>query len=95
VLHHVPDPAAVLREAVRSVRQGGGVLVVDLVPHDRRAYAASMGHLHMGFSPEDLSQFARAAGVQLARHRKLPPEPKTAGPGLFSALFRAAPRKGR
>ncbi|MFZ4721880.1 MAG: ArsR/SmtB family transcription factor [Phycisphaerales bacterium] len=95
VLHHVPDPSAVLREAVRGVRSGGGVLVVDLVPHDRRAYAASMGHLHMGFSRGELEQMARSAGVQLARHRELPPEPKTAGPGLFAALFRAAPRKGR
>jgi hypothetical protein len=54
-----------------------------------------MGHLHMGFSPEDLRQMARSAGVQLARHRELPPEPRTAGPGLFAALFRSAPRKGR
>jgi ArsR family transcriptional regulator len=96
VLHHVPDPAAVLREAVRGVRSGGGTLVVDLVPHDRRAYAASMGHLHMGFSRSDLEQMARSAGVHLARHRELPPEAKTAGPGLFAALFRApAARRAR
>jgi hypothetical protein len=49
----------------------------------------------MGFSRGELEQMARSAGVQLARHRELPPEPKTAGPGLFAALFRAAPRKGR
>jgi len=96
VLHHVPDPGAVLKEAVRGVRSGGGTLVVDLVPHDRRAYAASMGHLHMGFSRAELEQMARSAGVQLARHRELPPEPKTAGPGLFAALFRApAARRAR
>lgn len=93
VLHHVPDPGAVLKEAVRGVRSGGGTLVVDLVPHDRRAYAASMGHLHMGFSRGELEQMARAAGVQLARHRELPPEAKTAGPGLFAALFRAMPAR--
>jgi ArsR family transcriptional regulator len=93
VLHHVPDPAAVLKEAVRGVRAGGGTLVVDLVPHDRRAYAASMGHLHMGFSRGELEQMARSAGVQLARHRELPPEAKTAGPGLFAALFRATPAR--
>ena len=90
VMHHVPDPAASLAEAARGVRSGGFVLVVDLVPHDRRAYAASMGHLHMGFGEAALRQAARAAGVELLRHRELPPEPKTAGPGLFAALFRGS-----
>ncbi len=90
VLHHVPDPGAALAEAVRSVRSKGFVLVVDLVPHDRRAYAASMGHLHMGFGEPALREMAKAAGAELVRHRVLPPEPRTSGPGLFSALFRTA-----
>jgi ArsR family transcriptional regulator len=89
VLHHVPDPGAVLAQAGRVMRAGGFALVVDLVPHDRRAYAASMGHLHMGFGEAALAGFASAAGLQLVRHRALPPEPRTSGPGLFSALFRA------
>lgn len=93
VLHHVPDPGKVLAEAARGSRAGSFTLVVDLVPHDRRAYAARMGHLHMGFGEAALRDFARGAGMELVRHRTLPPEPRTSGPGLFSALFRAAARR--
>ena len=93
VMHHVPDPEQVLTEAARGTRSGGTVLVIDLVPHDRRAYAASMGHLHMGFGAAALKQMGKAAGLSVVRHRELPPEPKTTGPGLFAALLRkGAPR---
>jgi ArsR family transcriptional regulator len=92
VLHHMPEPEAALREACRVVSRGGLVLVVDLLPHDRKAYAAGMGHLHMGFSETALRQMARAAGAALVRHRTLPAEPRTAGPGLFAATFRTSAR---
>lgn len=94
-MHHVPDPEQALREAARATRGGGSVLVIDLVPHDRRAWAASMGHLHMGFGAALLKQVGRAAGLTLVRHRELPPEPKTTGPGLFAVLLRKdAPAAG-
>ncbi len=88
VLHHVPDPASVLREAGRCIRDDGPLLIIDLMPHDRRSYAANMGHLHLGFGEAALRQFGSEASMSLVRHRLLPPEPKTGGPGLFAAFFR-------
>jgi cysteine sulfinate desulfinase/cysteine desulfurase-like protein len=47
----------------------------------------------MGFGAAALKQMGKAAGLSVVRHRELPPEPKTTGPGLFAALLRkGAPR---
>jgi SAM-dependent methyltransferase len=89
VLHHVADPAAVLQEARRVLRRAGALLVVDMAPHDRRALAASMGHVHMGFAETAMRQLGKAAGLSLQRYRALPADPDSSGPGLFAALLRA------
>jgi len=89
VLHHVPDPAVVLQETRRVLRRGGALLVVDMAPHDRRALAASMGHVHMGFAEATMRQLGKAAGLSLKRYRSLPADPDSSGPGLFAALLRA------
>ena len=82
VLHHVPDPGAVLREAARTMRAGGRLVVCDMLPHDREEYKQQMGHVWLGFSEEHLRRL-HAAEFEKVRVVPLPPDAKTKGPGLF------------
>lgn len=87
VLHHIDDPGRVLSGAARSLAQGGRLLVVDMVQHDRTSYQHTMGHRHLGFSEAALRQMASEAGLSLARYTRLRPDTEGKGPGLFAALF--------
>ncbi|MCE9620544.1 MAG: metalloregulator ArsR/SmtB family transcription factor [Planctomycetes bacterium] len=88
VLHHIADIDRALREAARALKPQGRLFIVDMVPHDRRSYAASMGHVHLGFSAEAIRRHAKSAGFELLRYRRLAPDPVATGPGLFAALLR-------
>ncbi|MDA1008002.1 MAG: metalloregulator ArsR/SmtB family transcription factor [Planctomycetota bacterium] len=87
VLHHIDNPPKVISEALRILRPGGRLLVMDMVPHVREELMRSMGHRHSGFSEEDLRRFALASGAVLLRYRRLAPPSEAKGPGLFSALL--------
>jgi ArsR family transcriptional regulator len=50
VLHYAEDPAAALAEAVRVLRPGGTLVVVDLGPHDNAACMTRLAHRWPGFS---------------------------------------------
>jgi ArsR family transcriptional regulator len=88
VFHHIVDVEAAMREAARVLRAAGRLFIVDLVPHDRRSDAASMGHVHLGFSAEAMRRSAKATGFEVQRYRPLAPDPAATGPGLFTALLR-------
>jgi ArsR family transcriptional regulator len=85
VLHHVADPALAVAEAARTLKPGGRIVIVDMLPHDRDEYRVEMGHLWLGFAEQDVLQTLAGAGFDRARVHALPADPKAKGPALFAA----------
>lgn len=85
VLHHLGDPAAVLKEARRVLAAGGRLLVVDMQPHDWEEYRGQMGHVWLGFSEPQLGRLLVGAGFTGTRVVPLSPVPGVRGPALFVA----------
>jgi len=84
VLHHTGEPAAALAAAGRSLRSGGKLLVVDMLPHHHAEYREQMGHQWLGFSEPELSGWLKEAGFGAGRFVTLPSEAKAKGPPLFA-----------
>ncbi len=91
VLPYLPSPADVLTEAARVLRPGASLVIVDLLPHERASYQQEMGHLRLGTSKTELSDWLADADLNLFDYRPLPPDPAAKGPALFSAVAKKNP----
>jgi ArsR family transcriptional regulator len=62
-LHHAPDPARALAEAVRIVVPGGRILVLDLRQHEEQWVKNRLGDRWLGFSDEAIARLLKQAGL--------------------------------
>jgi ArsR family transcriptional regulator len=77
-LTYAEHPAKAVAEAARVLRSGGRLLAVTLGKHDHRTVVEPFDHRNLGFSSDELTGFAKQAGLEsmsctrLSRERKAP-----------------------
>ncbi len=98
VLHYVADPAAAVREAARTLRPGGKLMIVEMRPHGRTEYQQTMGHRWLGFEESTVRIWFEGAGLRRGRVIPLPPflpsylpTPLSRSPRTGSVLWHSRP----
>jgi ubiquinone/menaquinone biosynthesis C-methylase UbiE/DNA-binding transcriptional ArsR family regulator len=79
VLHFLDDGGRAIREAARVLAPGGRLLVVDFAPHEQEFLREQFAHRRLGFTPETVTQWIAAAGLEPTMHKSLKPESGSKG----------------
>lgn len=61
VLHHTASPAAIFDDIAKMLVPGGSVLITELCRHDQAWVREACGDIWLGFSPSDLTAWAKDA----------------------------------
>lgn len=80
VLHHAPKPQAALAALAALLKPGGALVVLDYDAHENEALREQQADLWLGFSADELKEFARRAELVDASVRAIPRERCGAGP---------------
>ncbi len=64
VLHHLDAPGAAIAEAVRVLRPGGRLLIVDFAPHELEFLRQRHAHRRLGFADEEVAEWLVNGGLR-------------------------------
>jgi len=74
----------VLTGVGQTLKPGGKLLIVDMLPHEHGEYRDQMGHQWLGFQEPELRGWLEEAGFGAIRFVRLPEDPTAKGPPLFA-----------
>ena len=66
--------ARAIREAARTLRPGGRLLVVDFAPHEEESLRSLHAHRRLGFGRDEIVALMVEAGLDVVLTRDLAPE---------------------
>ncbi len=93
VLHYLNDPGRALREASRTLRPGGRLVIVDFAPHDHEFLREKHAHRRLGFTAEEVKSLLEDCGLDVLSHHDLAPGGSAAGEKLTVSLWVARDRR--
>ena len=71
VLHHTPSPASIFADVAHALKPGGSLFICELGAHDQDWVRQACGDQWLGFSSNDLQQWASVQQLKQGANRYL------------------------
>ena len=92
VLHYLDEPQTAIREAARTLRPAGRLLIVDFASHGLEFLREEHAHVRLGFTDKQIAEWFAEAGLDLEDTQQFEPR-AGADPALTIKLWLGRDRR--